>query len=281
MKLKNFDFKGLDIVSCLLKMRALRDSFSANERRIADFVIENSQFMRDYSSQQLATAINVSQSSIVKFSQKLGYKGYPDLKMAINESVVKEQAGNMSATSPQLANDALSVCHLSTIRNAINESLTHCESINEQGVITDFAQALLKVNKVFIVATSFGIGPIEGLMEQLLDLGKYCRIIRSDMPHELSKLQQLTSGDVLLIVEDDEFSNSLVSMVNTLWRQGVYNLLLNRFGDSQLYAVTHHQLQWVVTDNDSKLGKLQAETCLINLIYALELEITALVHKSD
>ena len=63
----------------LPKIRAERDQMSAIERRIADFILDNAQLLRDYSSQQLAAALGVSQSSVVKFSQKLGYRGYPDL----------------------------------------------------------------------------------------------------------------------------------------------------------------------------------------------------------
>ena len=76
-------------MSCLIKIRSIRDDMSANEKKLADYIISNSALLRDYSSLQLAKAVGVSQSSVVKFCQKLGYKGYPDLKLAINEAVAK------------------------------------------------------------------------------------------------------------------------------------------------------------------------------------------------
>lgn len=83
-------------MSPLLKIRTERDRMSAIERRIADFILDNAHLLRDYSSQQLASAIGVSQSSVVKFSQKLGYKGYPDLKYSIGEAVARS-SGTASA----------------------------------------------------------------------------------------------------------------------------------------------------------------------------------------
>ena len=71
----------------LLKIRAERDQMSAIERRIADFILDNAHLLRDYSSQQLADALGISQSSVVKFCQKLGFKGYPDLKYSVGEAV--------------------------------------------------------------------------------------------------------------------------------------------------------------------------------------------------
>ncbi len=64
------------MISALVKIRSERDRMSAIERRIANFVLENAHLLRDYSAQQLADAIGISQSSMVKVCQKLGVKGY-------------------------------------------------------------------------------------------------------------------------------------------------------------------------------------------------------------
>ena len=72
----------------LVRIRSGRDQMSAIERRIADFILENSILLRDYSSQQLASALGISQSSVVKFSQKFGFKGYPDLKYSIGDNLL-------------------------------------------------------------------------------------------------------------------------------------------------------------------------------------------------
>lgn len=77
-------------MSSLLKIRSERDQMSAIERRIADYILDNAHLLRDYSSQQLADALGISQSSVVKFSQKLGFKGYPDLKYSVGESMARD-----------------------------------------------------------------------------------------------------------------------------------------------------------------------------------------------
>ena len=56
----------------LLKIKGMLDQLSASERKLADFILDNSNLLRDYSSQQLADAVGISQSSVVKFCQKLG-----------------------------------------------------------------------------------------------------------------------------------------------------------------------------------------------------------------
>src|SRR5690606_29921469 len=56
---------------------------------------------RDYSSPQLADALGISQSSVVKFSQRLGFKGYPDLKYSIGEALAR--GGHEAAPAPPAA----------------------------------------------------------------------------------------------------------------------------------------------------------------------------------
>ena len=62
-------------MSVLAKFQAERTRLSPMDRRIADFIVANAPLLRDYSSQQLADALHVSQSSIVKFAQRTGFKG--------------------------------------------------------------------------------------------------------------------------------------------------------------------------------------------------------------
>jgi DNA-binding MurR/RpiR family transcriptional regulator len=92
-------------MSPLVKIRSERDQMSAVERRIADFILENAQLLRDYSSQQLANALGISQSSVVKFTQKLGFKGYPDLKYSVGEAIARADNGDTTEETDQAGGD--------------------------------------------------------------------------------------------------------------------------------------------------------------------------------
>jgi DNA-binding MurR/RpiR family transcriptional regulator len=137
-------------MSPLLKIRAERDQMSAIERRIADFILEEPHLLRDYSSQQLANALKISQSSVVKFSQKLGFKGYPDLKYSIGESLARGDGGDRDNNGEQVIEDP---------HSALAESLWYSKTraeqetrlINPSTKIDDIADAIGKAGKVFII----------------------------------------------------------------------------------------------------------------------------------
>lgn len=137
-------------MSPLLKIRAERDQMSAIERRIADFVIENAHLLRDYSSQQLANTLKISQSSVVKFSQKLGFKGYPDLKFSIGESLARGDGGDATVNGEAARTDP---------HAALAESLWQSKAsaeqetrlINPPVTIDAIARAIGGAGKVFLI----------------------------------------------------------------------------------------------------------------------------------
>ena len=137
-------------MSPLLRIRAERDQMSAIERRIADFILEEPHLLRDYSSQQLANALKISQSSVVKFSQKLGFKGYPDLKYSIGESLARGDGGDRESPAEPVHDDP---------HSALAESLWHAKSraeqetrlINPPDGIDEIAAAIGNAGKVFII----------------------------------------------------------------------------------------------------------------------------------
>jgi DNA-binding MurR/RpiR family transcriptional regulator len=134
----------------LLKIRAERDQMSAIERRIADFIVENAHLLRDYSSQQLANALKISQSSVVKFSQKLGFKGYPDLKYSIGDSLARGDGGDANGTAEPSRRDP---------HAALAENLWHSKAqaeqetrlINPPGNLDAIAGLIGRAGKVFII----------------------------------------------------------------------------------------------------------------------------------
>jgi len=134
----------------LLKIRAQRDQMSALERRIADFLLDNAQLLRDYSSQQLADALGISQSSVVKFSQKIGFKGYPDLKFSISESLARSEAVDAAQAPPPSEVDPHAAL-ADSLWQAKARSEAETRLLNPPENIHAIAEALRRADKVFVI----------------------------------------------------------------------------------------------------------------------------------
>lgn len=157
-------------MSSLLKIRSERDQMSAIERRIADFVLENAHLLRDYSSQQLANALGISQSSVVKFSQKLGFKGYPDLKFSIGEAVARDN-GNGRGGAPMRTEEDPHTALADDLWRSKMRAEEETRVINSAETIKAIAKAIDRADKVFCIGLGADGIPARAFAMKLTQLG--------------------------------------------------------------------------------------------------------------
>jgi Transcriptional regulators len=190
-------------MSALVKIRSERDQMSAVERRIADFILENAQLLRDYSSQQLANALGISQSSVVKFTQKLGFKGYPDLKYSVGEANARADNG----AAPQLATARASESDTSLAGNLWrrkSEAEEATRLINPPETIQAVADAIGragKKGKVFILGLGEDDIYARGFALKLSLLG-ILTVHNFDTARMTANVSAASPGDVLLVFSE-------------------------------------------------------------------------------
>ncbi|GLY61277.1 transcriptional regulator [Pectobacterium carotovorum subsp. carotovorum] len=74
-------------MSVLNEITWLLPELAENQQKIARYILNNPEKVLVLSSSRFAEEVGSSQSSVVKFSQKVGMKGYPALKLAISEEL--------------------------------------------------------------------------------------------------------------------------------------------------------------------------------------------------
>ncbi|MET0290693.1 MAG: MurR/RpiR family transcriptional regulator [Pseudoxanthomonas sp.] len=185
----------------LVKLRSARDQMSAIERRIADYILDNAHLLRDYSSQQLADALGISQSSVVKFSQKLGFKGYPDLKWSVGQAMARDGVPPQAARA-QAADvaDAYRQLQQTLARSkAAAEEETH--SLNPRATIEAVVAQLDGSQKVFV----YGLGD-DGLFARefamRLSLLGLMTVHHADPVLMTTSLSAVRAGDVLVMFSE-------------------------------------------------------------------------------
>jgi len=178
----------------LAKLRSERGRMSAMDRRIADYILANAQLLRDYSSQQLADALNVSQSSIVKFAQRLGYKGYPDLKLSITESVARA-----SANDPAPASGDADAARADALWRSKAAAARETRGLTAPGLVADAARWLAEAEMLFIAGDGIDGDAARSLAARMTLLGR--RAIAQVQPQELiASLSAAKPGDLLLVI---------------------------------------------------------------------------------
>lgn len=187
-------------MSPLLKIRSERDQMSAIERRIADFLLENAQLLRDYSSQQLADALGISQSSVVKFSQKLGFKGYPDLKLSVGEAVARDNAGEATASAAPRDNGPHAALAESLWRSKA-QAEEETRLINPPATLDAIATLIHDAGKVYIIGLGEDGIAARAFAVKLSWLG-IVSVHHFDPVLMAASTSSVAAGDVLLVFSE-------------------------------------------------------------------------------
>jgi len=246
-------------MSCLVKIRAVRDELSANEKKIANFILANSGLIRDYSSQQLAGSVGVSQSSIVKFSQKLGYKGFTDLKLAIHEAVVKSESAEgdqdfrgVAGTGDDSARDRLIQLK--------QEALVSTLGLNDENTLLEAVRAIENAHRIRVVALGAGSLVARNFANLLVRLGKP---VMADMDaySQLAGVTQLDRGDVVMIISFSGQSSRMVHIARQAKKAGATLISLTSYSANPVKSLADVQLFSVVgQEGGSDLPEIVAHT---------------------
>jgi DNA-binding MurR/RpiR family transcriptional regulator len=216
-------------------MRAVREELSSNEKMIADFILENSALIRDYSSQNLAAAVGVSQSSIIKFSQKLNYRGFTDLKLAIHEYVVKSDLDE-----EVVEKNGVSLGKVDSLPEQIytikNEALLTTMELNDEQRILSAVKLLETSQRIQIVALGSGSLVARNFASMLIQVGKSV-IAEVDTYIQLSSVMTLGKGDAVFVISFSGQSTKMVKITQQAKKAGVSIISLTNYNANPIRSL--------------------------------------------
>ena len=248
----------------LLKIRSERDQMSAIERRIADFLLENAHLLRDYSSQQLADALKISQSSVVKFSQKLGFKGYPDLKFSVGEAIARGTDGTEARATLVTKRDPHTVLAEELWRSKARAE-EETRLINPPGRIQEIAGVIDAAGKVFVIGCGEDDLHARAFSTRLALLG-IVSMHHVDPLLLAANVEAAQARDVLLVFCEHGKQTTLNQVSRQFRDQGARIISITRHTANPLRAQAHLSLLVSAHDERSHVEPLLYQSALQHLL---------------
>ncbi|MBB5210747.1 SIS domain-containing protein [Microbulbifer hydrolyticus] len=243
----------------LAKIRAMRDSMSNHERRIADFLLDKVETVRTHSSKSLAEMVGVSQSSVVKFSQKLGYKGYSDFKLSLTESVARSTMMPQAAIHGDIAFDDDLATVAQKLISRKNLALSETVMANSEEALMQSAQALRGAKRILL----FGVGAsslvARDLAYKLMKLGRSV-LIEGDTHVQVANAATLGPGDLIFAISESGLTREVIRVAETGAAQGAEVLSLTRFTRNPLTELSTYRLYCVANEAEARSSSILART---------------------
>lgn len=173
------------------------DSMSSNERAIAEVILDAPGEVVGLSSQALAKKCNVSQSSVIKFCQKIGFTGFPALKIALSaETARSENARQVHAGI--FDDDPLGEVAKKLFDSKIS-ALSGTMKLNDSSALEDATTMIEAANRIMILGVGGSALVAQDLSSKLAKFGKSV-IAGGDSHIQLANLASFGPQDLLIAI---------------------------------------------------------------------------------
>lgn len=246
-------------------------TFTAAEKKLADYILSAQDCISRMSISQLASACSVADATVSRFCRRLGYKGYPDFKLAIaNASVHRLEDNPLSGEiTREDTLEAISQKLLNANTTAMEQTL---EVLNLEAVAQ--AADVLRSSTAVLCMGQGGSMLIASEAAHLFSTisGKFRPVSDSHMQAMAAVMMEPT--DSILFYS---YSGSTLAMLDTLKtakERGSRVILVTRFPNSPGAALADIVLQCGANENPLQSGSVPARIAQMYLTDILFSEYT-------
>ncbi|WP_341862744.1 MurR/RpiR family transcriptional regulator [Gymnodinialimonas sp. 57CJ19] len=255
-------------MSILTLMQAQLGTLSAGEQQIANTILDDPDAMARLTSIELARKSGRSQSSVVKFCQKLGFSGYQDLRMEITRAAAAQTVPIDAVHSTiDTGDDALMTAQklLSSKIKSLQETL----GINPPAQLDAARDALNAAARVQLSGVGASSLVARDFAYKLQKLGIPV-LFDADSHIQMAHAATLTPKDVLVSLSQSGTSLETLRVAETALQRGATILTVTGLQPNQLADLAGNALR-TVTDEErvrsSAITSRDAQLILLDLVF--------------
>ncbi|MGN2610494.1 SIS domain-containing protein [Aliivibrio fischeri] len=267
-------------MNILEKIQNQRSNLSSNGIKILDFILDDPASISSYSSQALAAKVGVSQSSIVKLTQRLGFKGFTAFKLAIIEDLGRKQA--ILEPERPIHNKINSDDSSLTIAQKLVQEKTHALIATTNAInFSEFELVTTLLNqaqRIQIVGIGGSALTAKDLAFKLLKIGMTA-LTEQDSHVQIATANTLTKQDVQIVISYSGSRKEILMAAQTAMDKGATVIALTSTKKSPLRKLANFCIDTIADERQFRSSSISSRTAQ-NVVTDL-LFMTLLQIKSD
>lgn len=198
----------------LINLKNVLPNLTKTERAIAFYITNNYKEMSEMTSYEFANIMKVGQSTIVRFSQKLGYKSFND--MCDDISKIKEEKIDSTVVDPKEdtyeTNNKIYINH--------NESIKEILNFNDVSTYDDAANKIVNANKVFCIGAQ-STGCIAKILSNRLAEYGIDTFFSEDAYESYMYINKMSKNDIAIVISSSGESKKIIDIANLLKKKKI------------------------------------------------------------
>ena len=207
------------------RIAAVRNSLQPSERRVADLIVDDPDAVIELTAQQIADRVGVGRSSVVRACQTFGYRGYPQLRVAL-------AAERGRRVVPPVAQDGV----LGGIRSAIDriaDDLRAVTSLLDADGVDATVDAVVGARRLLVVASGLSAPVATDLAMRLTAVGRPAETLGDPIGQQIAA-RHLSPDDVCLVISGSGANEASLRAATAARAAGARVIALTSFVASPL-----------------------------------------------
>ncbi|SCZ01910.1 transcriptional regulator, RpiR family [Alkaliphilus peptidifermentans DSM 18978] len=252
---------------CLVKIKQGLETFKPSEKKIAQYILNNTEELKHLSITELAGKCGSSEASIVRFCKSLELKGYQELKLAVSlesshkaskKKVLFEQIGIEDSTKDIISK--VSSGNLQAIQDTMNVLAPD-----------ELDRAIESIDKARSISI-FGAGA-----SSIVALDAQYKFMRINIPTnmyfdshiQMTSAVHLTKEDVAIGISYSGRTKEVVDALRIAKEKGATTICITQFGDSPILSAADIKLLTASSENNFRSGAMASRIAQLTVIDSL------------
>ncbi|NLX64555.1 MAG: MurR/RpiR family transcriptional regulator [Clostridiaceae bacterium] len=261
------------------KLKELYPTFSKGQKLIARYIIEHYDKAAFLTAAKLGEEVGVSESTVVRFANEVGYDGYPKLQKVLREVIKSKLTSTqrLEVSSNRLDSDSVLKTVLQSDLNKLRLTLEEADVENFNKVVEE----ILNAKKIYIlgVRSSAALASFLGFYFNLIFPN--VRLVHTTSVSEMfEQIVNAGEGDVVIGISFPRYSKRTSKSMEFARKQGATVIAITDNETSPLARCSHYSL-FARSDMVSFVDSLVAPLSVINaLIVAIGLKRKETIHNT-
>ncbi|WP_142826806.1 MurR/RpiR family transcriptional regulator [Planococcus soli] len=246
--------------------------FSSGQKKVGDLFFKEPIFLAFSSALEVGRRVNVSESTVIRWTQKLGYTGYAEFQQVVQRKLAEERLEKAEQKIPEPVADQ---SFLENLLDADISSIVKLKKTIKEDQLLKVVDRISQADRIYVTGNFFDYGIAHWFSNWLNLALDHTEMMYSSTGEYYTQLSKMAKGDLVIAFVFPRYSRMVIDTLKSAKSQGADVIVLTDSADSPALAYADHVLTVSVNTNlniDSYTSVHALLTSIMRFVYVKEQE---------
>ncbi|TWT15999.1 MurR/RpiR family transcriptional regulator [Planomicrobium sp. CPCC 101079] len=212
-------------------LRAISNSyndFSSGQKKVGDLFFQEPIFLAFSSALEVGKRVNVSESTVIRWTQKLGYKGYTEFQQVLQRKLAEEHFGQTEQKTAEPASQTF----LENLLDADIANLIKLKQTIDEELLLRVVDAIGCAKQLYVTSNFLDYGLTHWFSTWLNTALDHTEMLMPSDMQFFSRLAKLKTGDTVIAFAFPRHTKPLFETLKTAKERGAEVIVFTDSADS-------------------------------------------------